>query len=198
MRYPNYLNTLIEALKKLPGVGQKSAERFAFKILDWPKNEIEAFAKNFELAANQIQHCSQCGALQNPSGCFFCDDDTRDPSLLCIVAQAKDIFAIEETHAYKGQYHVLGSLLSPMQELDDDLSFIQKLEERLKKSNFQELIIALDSTLAGDATTLYIKKMLPLDSYNVSRLAFGIPVGSSIDYIDGHTLSRAFQGRRGF
>lgn len=196
MSYPSHLNLLVQHFKKLPGVGQKTAERFAFKVIDWPISQIESFSKALLNIKTHLLHCDTCGALSEKNKCFYCDSPQRSNQQICIVASAKDIFSIEETSAYKGLYHVLGGLLSPM--LAEDALNIEPLLQRLEDSPIEEVILALDSTIEGDATTLFLKEKLESLNVNVSRLAFGIPVGSSLDYIDGSTLSRAFSGRRGF
>ncbi len=196
MRYPSHLSLLIEHLKKLPSVGQKSAERFAFQVLEWPEQHLKAFAEVLTKIPQELQTCAICGALKDGNQCLFCDNSNRDFSLLCVVSQPRDIFFIEETQSYKGLYHVLGGLLSPL--LNEPNEWILSLKERLSRGSFKELILALDSTIEGDATTLFLKNELPLEGLTLSRLAFGMPVGSSLDYIDGNTLSKAFIGRSGF
>lgn len=198
MPYPTHLNLLVQHFKKLPGIGQKTAERFAFRVIDWPEKEVKAFSQALLGIETELHTCGICGALAEQNRCFYCDQPSRLNNQLCIVAYAKDIFAIEETHAYRGLYHVLGSLISPMQSSDDDSFNISELLKRIDEGSFEEIILALDSTIEGDATTLFIKQKLEGYNLNVSRLAFGIPVGSSLDYIDGSTLSRALSGRRGF
>lgn len=196
MRYPAHLSVLIEHFKKLPGVGQKSAERFAFKVLEWPQKHLASFAEALQKIPEKLQTCSTCGALKEINRCLYCDNPSRDSTQLCVIAQPRDIFFIEETKSYFGQYHVLGQLLSPLSNQPED--WINPLKERMALGSFKELILALDSTVEGDATTLFLRNELPLKEIKVSRLAFGIPVGSSLDYIDGNTLSKAFMGRSGF
>ncbi len=198
MQYPPHLSCLIENFKKLPGVGQKSAERFAFKVIEWPPAQIEAFSESLFKIKTHIHYCKTCGALAEKEHCFYCNDPARLKSQLCVVAYAKDIFALEETHSYKGVYHVLGGLLSPMHHRDENTLNIASLKHKIDELPLEEIIIAIDSTIEGDATTLFLKKELDFKKVKISRLAFGIPVGSSLDYIDGSTLSRALSGRRGF
>lgn len=198
MKYPSHLLQLIDFFKKFPGVGQKSAERFAFSALDWPPTQLEAFGNILKSTPFQIQYCNQCGAMSGKDHCFYCDNPQRSVDQICIVASPKDIFSIEESHFYKGHYHVLGALLSPSSGFNSENLNLQSLIKKMEEGQVEEIIIALDSTVEGDATTLFLKKELSKYPAKISRLAFGIPVGSSLDYIDGSTLSRAFAGRQGF
>ena len=191
--YPAPLETLIAHFQKLPGVGRKTAERFVFKILNWKDAELSLFASHLKEVKEKLSHCEACGAIISTS-CPFCTSPLRDRSRLCIVATAKDIFAIEKTRHYQGLYHVLGALLSPIDGIHPkELSF-EKLKTRLALLEVQEVIIALDSTLEGDTTSLFLKE--ELKHLQLTRLAFGMPIGSSIDYVDESTLSQAFTGRQ--
>lgn len=194
MQYPDHLLKLIAVFKKLPGVGTKSAERFAFHVLDWPQEKLIEMSKTIEDTKTILNHCLECGFLIETS-CPLCQDRGRDPTTLCVVASAKDIFLIEQTHEYRGLYHVLGGLFSPLQGMAPAPHSIEKLKERSTRLGTQELILALDSTLEGDATALFLKKELESFALKTSRLALGLPMGSSLDYIDGGTLARAFAGR---
>lgn len=193
MRYPEHLLKLITVLKKLPGIGNKSAERFAFHLIDWPEEKHLEMAQTIQDIKKKLKCCPECGSLSEEPPCLFCDTKKRDPTILCVVGSPKDVFLIEETHEYKGLYHVLGALLSPIHGVVPNLD---KIKERVKSLGVQEVIIALDSTLEGDATALYLKKELSSLAITTSRLALGLPVGSSLDFIDGGTLARAFSGRR--
>lgn len=197
-KYPQHLLKLVEVLKKLPGVGSKSAERFAFQLLAWPKEHLFEMAHVIEAVPEKIRQCAACGCLTEEGSCYFCDANRIKSGLICIIASPRDAFAIEETHEYKGLYHVLDGVLSPMNGFGADHLKLDKLKERIMTLSIQEVVIALDSTLEGDATALYIKKELSSLSLNISRLAFGLPMGSSLDYVDGGTLARAFSGRSRF
>lgn len=197
MQYPDHLLKLIAVFKKLPGVGTKSAERFAFHLLDWPEEKLLEMSRTLEATKDNLKSCPECGFLIEQS-CPLCRDRGRDPATLCVVATAKDIFLIEQTHEYRGLYHVLGGLLSPLQGLAPAPRSIEKLKERALRLGTQELILALDSTLEGDATALFLKKELEPLALKTSRLALGLPMGSSLDYIDGGTLARAFAGRHSY
>ncbi len=189
--YPEHLLELINLFKKFPGIGAKSAERFAFEVIEWPEEKLIAMSEVLRDSKKKLIRCSDCGALIEQE-CSFC---TRDENQLCIVASAKDIFLMEQTRSYQGPYHVLGALLSPIHGMIPSTGVIEKLKTRVQERNINEVIIALDSTLEGDATALYLKKELAPFGIKTSRLAFGIPMGSSLDYIDEGTLSRAFEGR---
>lgn len=198
MKYPSHLLRLIDVLKKLPGVGTKSAERFAFDLISWNPSKIEEMAEAIKLCPSLLKHCHECGCLANADACYFCTSaPSRLPSL-CIVAMPRDVFAIESTHEFKGVYHVLGALLSPIEGTGPEKMNIQKLKKRIISLNIEELIIALDSTLEGDATSLYLKQELEPLNLSLSRLAFGLPMGSSLDYVDGGTLARALSARGKF
>lgn len=197
MNYPDHLLKLIAVFKKLPGVGTKSAERFAFHLLDWPEEKLAEMGKVIETTRKNLNNCSECGCLIE-KGCFFCHNVHRETDILCIVASSKDVFAIEQTHEFRGLYHVLGGLLSPLQGLAPQPGVLEKLKERVKKLGIKELIIALDSTLEGDTTALYLKKELEPIAVKTSRLALGLPMGSSLDFIDGGTLGRALAGRHAY
>jgi len=197
-RYPKHLIQLIEKLKKFPGVGQKSAQRYAFHLIEWPEKELAQFAALLSEIKSKLKTCDRCGCLERDNECPYCDDVGRQPQILCVVSHFKDVFAIEETHEYQGLYHVLGGLLSPLEGIGPEQLAIEQLKTRIQKLGVTELIIAIDSTLEGDATALHVKKELEPFDITISRLAFGLPLGSALDYVDGGTLARAFAGRRGF
>lgn len=195
-KYPLALQQLIASLKLLPGVGSKTAERFAFQLLTWQEEELQHFSDIISTLKSKIQACPACGCLKDKSDCEFCDPDKRDSSLLCIISSPKDAYAIEETHTYKGLYHVLGGLLSPLDGRTAERLNLPHLIDRISRLQIREVIIALDSTLEGDATALYLKEQLK--GIQVSRLALGLPMGSPLEYVDGGTLSRALIGRQNF
>lgn len=197
-KYPLHLNSIIDFFKMLPGVGQRSAERYAFQILDWPQKNLQNFGEALKKIPSEIHFCNKCHAMAQKNCCFYCDDSKRSKEQMCIVATPKDIFSIEDSLTYNGQYHVLGGLLSPMSGFNSENLNIDSLRSRLNELKECEVILAFDSTVEGDATTLFLKREFSSDKIKVSRLAFGIPVGSSLDYIDSSTLSRAFSGRQGF
>lgn len=195
-KYPPALLNLIGYLKKLPGVGSKTAERFAFQLLNWPEVQLHDLAVHIQKIKEKIQHCPECNCLMEGALCHFCDVNKRDAHTLCIISSAKDVYSIEETRSYRGLYHVLGGLLSPLNGCRPEHLRLEQLKNRIESNRIQEIIIALDSTLEGDATALYLKDQLK--GLRISRLAFGLPMGSTLDFVDGGTLTRALIGRHSF
>jgi recombination protein RecR len=198
MHYPSHLLQLIESMKKLPGVGSKSAERFAFEMLKWSPSSLKTLGNLIDTIPQKLLSCGECGALRGDEPCMFCKEERASSSILCILASSKDVFAIEATRTFEGLYHVLGGVISPLEGIGPDQLNFHKLQERIQKHHINEVIIALDSTVEGDATALYLKKYLSSLPVEISRLAFGIPMGSSFDYVDGGTLGRAFVDRSDF
>lgn len=196
-KLPTHLSTLIALLKKLPGVGSRTAERFAFHLLEWSENDIENFSSHIRTIKEKIHHCPECRCLMEVQRCFFCQSPSRDMQQMCIVSSPKDVFAIEGTGAYRGIYHVISGLLSPLERRGTQTLDLEKLMARISQLDVKEVVIALDSTIEGDATGLYLKQQLErLDGVRVSRLAHGIPLNSTIDFIDGGTLVKALTGRQ--
>jgi recombination protein RecR len=198
MRYPDHLLKLIQVLRRLPGVGNKSAERFAFHLLTWSEEHLREFGSVVSATKDKLQQCAQCGCLMGSEGCLFCHSPQRHSDVMCVIASPRDVFAIEETQEYYGLYHVLDGLLSPLDRRGPEHLSIPKLKERLIGHQVKEVVIALDSTLEGDATALFLKQELANYPVHISRLAFGLPMGSSLDYVDGGTLARALSGRSRF
>lgn len=200
MKYPHHLKKLMEVLKKLPGVGSKSAERYAFQLIQWPAAQLQEMAEIIATTKEKLHYCPICGCLGDANTCDFCTESRIANGTICVIATARDVFAIEETGEFKGSYHVLGGLLSPMEGKGPEVLKLHKLKERLLQANIREVVIAIDSTVEGDATALYLKGALSELSIpiEVSRLAFGLPMGSSLDYVDGGTLARAFSGRSAY
>ncbi|MFI5334143.1 MAG: recombination mediator RecR [Chlamydiales bacterium] len=196
-KYPAPLLRLIANLKKLPGVGSRTAERFAFHLLNWQEGQLEELAESVSTAKARIKACPECHCLMEHA-CDYCDLSKREARTLCVIASAKDLFAIEETRTFNGLYHVLGGLLSPLDGREPHHLTLPGLKRRITEHGVQEVILALDSTLEGDTTALYLKEQLHGCVAKVSRLAFGLPMGSSLDFVDGGTLSHAFTGRLGF
>ncbi len=198
MHYPLQLVKLIEYLKKFPGVGQKSAERFAFYLLEWDTTTLQSFANLLSTIKEKILTCHDCGCLINKDTCSFCNNPNRNQHVLCIAASTKDVFAIEDTASFQGVYYVLGTLFSPLDGKDVHTLNIDAIKDKISSQNVQEIIFALDSTVEGDATTLFLKQELKSFDLKISRLAFGLPVGSALEYTDTSTLSRALIGRLPF
>ncbi len=195
--YPKSLLTLIEQLKKLPGVGRKTAERFAFKILEWKKQEQQQLANTLSLLHISIEKCPRCGCFKETGDCSFCHRTSPSP-MLCVIASPKDAYAIEQTNIYRGYYHVLGCLLSPLDGKTPEHLNLEFIKQRIQELHIQEMILALDSTLEGDTTALYLHEYFHKLGLKVTKLALGLPVGSSLDFIDEGTLSQAFSGRHSF
>jgi recombination protein RecR len=196
MRYPEHLLKLIAVLKKLPGVGSKTAERFAFHMLSWPEERLRDAGEIIKSIKENLRCCSDCGALVGKENCPFCDLTRRDKNLLCVVATPKEIFSIEETRTYQGLYHVLDGNFSPLQGKISNSPSLDRLKNRIASLQVREVILALDATLEGDATSLFLKKELGTLPVSLSRLGMGMPMGSSLDLLDGGTLGRALSGRQ--
>lgn len=197
-KFPTELLSLIAHLKKLPGVGTRTAERFAFELIRWPDDQLLPFSQVISGIKAKIPSCELCGCLTDQGACGFCHSSQRNGTQLCILASQRDVFAIEETQSYRGLYHVIGELLSPLDGRHPEHLDIPKIKERIALNQVREIILAFDSTLEGDTTALYLKDQLQDPAISISRLAFGLPMGSSLEYIDGSTLARAFSGRQTF
>jgi recombination protein RecR len=197
-KYPAELNSLIAYLKKLPGVGTKTAERFAFHLLEWPDSELKEMSCQLSTLKERLQHCPECQCIMDRETCLFCSNPERNRSQLCIISTPKDAFALEETGVFRGLYHVIGGLLSPIEGKTPEHLNLERLKKRVVDRGIQEIIIALDSTLEGDTTALFLKEQFQTWGLSVSRLAFGLPLGSSLDFVDGGTLARALTARQLF
>jgi len=193
---PHELKELIHSLRLLPGVGARTAERFAFHLLECPNDKVESLGHLLSTIKTKIKFCDRCGLMLSHGACFACDKPRRDPQILCVVATAKEALKIEESGAFSGLYHVLGGLISPLDGKAPDALALTALEARLEEGSIEEVILALDSTIEGDATSLYIKDKLSKRGLCVTRLALGLPIGSSLDYVDEGTLLRSMQGRQ--
>lgn len=194
-RYPLHLNQLIEILRKLPSIGTKSAERLAFNLLSWDERELELFSEIISDIPKKLKSCEICGCLRGVDPCSFCKEERVLAQALCLIVSPKDAFAIESTRQFNGLYHVLGHLISPLAGVGPEKIPLNAIRKRVEQHQIKEIIIALDSTLEGDTTALYLKQELASLPVKISRLAFGMPIGYSIDYVDGNTLMRAFAGR---
>lgn len=189
------LTRLIEQFASLPGIGRKTASRLAFYILTLTREEAKEFSDAVMEAHEKIKHCSVCKNYTDKEVCGICEDQTRDKSIVCVVEDAKDVAAFERTREYKGLYHVLGGLISPMDGIGPDQIFIKELLERISKNDIKEVIMATNPTVEGEATAMYIGKLLKPFGVKVSRLAYGIPVGSDLEYADEVTLFKALENR---
>ncbi len=193
---PNSITTLIAALAKLPGIGPRSAERVALHIVQAESGMVKHLADAIITARERIQFCTTCGALTEKSPCSICDDARRDGSLICVVERAVDILSIEKSGTYHGKFHVLGGKISPLDGIEPEDLQIAELEKRLMVEPIKEIVIALGTDVEGDATSNYLAKRLARSGLKVSRIAYGLPAGSGLEYADELTLSRAMEGRR--
>ncbi|MDQ6929263.1 MAG: recombination mediator RecR [Candidatus Eremiobacteraeota bacterium] len=187
---------LINEFSKLPTVGPKTAARLVFYLLNRPRNEAQALAEAILAVKDRVRMCSVCYSITEADPCPFCTDERRDRTLLCVVAEAKDIFALERTSAYKGRYHVLGGLISPMDGIGPAQLHVKELVERVGLEGPLEVIIATNPNAEGEATALYLSRLLTPAGVTVTRLAYGLPIGGDLDYADEITLAKALEGRR--
>ncbi len=196
MNYPESLNELIESLKKLPTIGEKSAERLAFAIMNMEEEDANMFSESIKNVKTKIKKCKNCGNITEEELCSICSNDDRDKTLICVVEDSKNIITLEKMGTYTGRYHVLGGLISPIDGIGPDDIEIKSLIDRVKNDDIKEVIIAISPTLEGETTALYISKLLENDSnVVVSRIAYGIPMGADMEYLDPMTLSMALSNR---
>jgi len=193
---PDSITTLIAALAKLPGIGPRSAERIALHLVQSDSAAVKQLAGAILLAREKIQFCTTCGALTEKSPCSICDDSRRDASLVCVVERAVDILSIEKSNAFRGKFHVLGGRISPLDGVEPEDLRIAELEKRLAHEPIREIVIALSTDVEGDATSAYLAKRLARANLKISRIAYGLPAGSGLEFADELTLSRALEGRR--
>jgi recombination protein RecR len=190
------ITRLIDELKRLPGIGQKTAQRLAFHLLRTDRERALALADAIREAKDRIRECSICNNITDSDPCIFCASATRDKKLICAVEDATNIQAIERTRQFNGVYHVLGGALSPLQGIGPDQLKIKSLIERLKGGSVEEIIVATNPTAEGEATSVYLSKLIKPLGVRVTRIAMGIPVGSDLEYADEVTMLKAMEGRR--
>jgi recombination protein RecR len=189
------LARLIEEFQKFPGVGPKSAQRMAFFVLNMSTEDVSRLAGTLVDAKEKVKHCSRCFHLSANDPCELCSNERRDPSMICVVSDSRDVIALEKTREYRGYYHVLNGLISPLEGRGPDQLRIRELINRAH-GEAKEVILAINPTIEGDATVLYISGLLKPLSIKVTRIAFGLPMGSDLEYADEITLTRAMEGRR--
>ena len=194
--YAKPLNKLINELSKLPGIGGKTAQRLAFHILGMEDNEALELAEAIRVAKTSMSYCSVCGNLTDTDPCAICSDDTRDRSVICVVESPKDVVAMEKIREFRGYYHVLHGAISPMDGVGPDDINLKSLIVRLQDEAVKELIIATNPNIEGEATAMYIARLIKPSGIKVSRIAHGIPVGGDLEYTDEVTLLKAIEGRR--
>jgi len=192
------VQALINEFSKLPTVGPKTAARLVFYLLNRPRHEAQSLAEAILAVKDKVRFCSVCYSLTEEDPCSICTDERRDSHTVCVVAEAKDIYAIERTGAFKGRYHVLGGLISPMDGIGPAQLRVKELIERIGSESPQEIILATNPNAEGEATALYLSRLIHPLSVAVSRLAYGLPIGSDLDYADEITLAKALEGRRNF
>lgn len=196
MIYPEELEELIEYFKKFPGVGEKSAERMALSILDFSDDDIFMFSKILVDCKKNLHECSSCGYITSDDLCFICDNEYRNHNLICVVEDFKSVIAFEKMGKFQGVYHVLGGLISPIDGIGPDDINISKLIDRFNDLDVPEIVVALKPSIEGETTTQYLNKILEKNHVKISRLSYGLPVGTELDYLDSLTLERAFEDRK--
>ncbi|GIN58076.1 recombination protein RecR [Lederbergia ruris] len=196
MHYPEPISKLIDSFMKLPGIGPKTAARLAFFVLDMKEDTVLDFAKALVNAKRDLGFCSVCGHITDQDPCYICKDSKRDRSVICVVQESKDVIAMEKMKEYHGLYHVLHGSISPMEGIGPEDINIPDLLKRLQDETVQEVILATNPNIEGEATAMYISRLLKPSGIMVTRIAHGLPVGGDLEYADEVTLSKALEGRR--
>ena len=194
--YAPPVESLIEELRKLPGVGSKTAQRLAYHLIRIPRIEAEKLAYAILNLKEVIRYCSVCNNITDHDPCRYCADPSRDPSIICVLEEPHGVLAIEKTREYRGAYHILLGVLSPLQGIGPDQLQIKGLIERIKNGGVKEVILATNPSVEGEATALYLSRLIRPFNVRVTRIATGVPVGGDLDYADQITISRALEGRR--
>ena len=194
--YPNSIKNIIECFKDLPGIGEKTAERLAFSLINFDKEKLTSFSDAICDVRDKLTYCNICGNITENEICDICADKERKSSIIFVVEKAKDISLFEKINIFNGKYHVLGGLISPLEGIGPEDINIDKLLSRIDKEEIEELILALKPSIEGETTMQYIKKVLENKNIKVTRIATGIPIGTDIEYIDSMTLEFAFEGRK--
>lgn len=189
---------LQEQFAKLPGIGPKSAIRLAYKVIEMPEEDVKEFAEDMYRARLSVRYCPICGNLTDREICPICADERRDRSVICVVKDFRDVAAFERLQEYKGVYHVLGGTISPLDGIGPDDISIKPLLERLKDSRVKEVIIATNPDVQGEATAVYLSRLINIPGLRITRIAHGVPVGGELEYTDEITLLKALEGRRDF
>ncbi|OEF99645.1 recombination protein RecR [Vulcanibacillus modesticaldus] len=194
--YPEPIAKLIEGFSKLPGIGPKTAQRLSFHVLNMEEKDVLFIAKALVEAKKDLHYCSQCQNITDVDPCYICNDKTRDPSIICVVQEPKDVIAMEKTREYNGLYHVLNGVISPMEGIGPEQLKIKELLVRLKDEQVKEMILATNPNIEGEATAMYLSKLVKPFGIKVTRIAHGLPVGGDLEYADEVTLTKALEGRR--
>jgi len=196
MLYPETINNLIECYKKLPGIGEKTAERMALHCLDMDEEILELFAESLTSIKQKIKRCSKCNNLTEEDVCSICNSSNRNKKILCVVEDTKNVFQFERIGSYHGLYHVLDGLISPLDNINPEDLNIQSLVDRIDSEDIEEIIIAVKPSIEGETTSLYISKILQDKKVKVSKIAYGVPIGADMDYVDALTLELALEERK--
>ncbi|MEF9992658.1 MAG: recombination mediator RecR [Terrisporobacter sp.] len=194
--YSGPISTLIEEFSKLPGVGRKTAQRLAFHVINMNMNDVEALSKAIVEAKKEIKYCSICYNITDKDPCSMCSNKNRDSRVICVVEDPRDVAAMERTKEFNGQYHVLNGVISPMDGIGPDMIRVKELIQRLGNQEVSEIIMATNPTIEGEATAMYIARLLKPMGIKVTRIAHGLPVGGDLEYADEVTISKALEGRR--
>ena len=194
--YPESIKNLIESFKYLPGIGEKTAERLAFSVIELEEEQIKLFSSSLLDVKKRIHKCNICNSLTEDEICYVCSDNTRDSSVLCVVDDYKGVFLFERLGKFNGKYHVLDGLISPLDGINPEDIGLDKLLNRVKNEKFKEIIFAFKPSIEGETTALYIKRVLDGLNIKITRLASGVPIGADIEYVDSLTLERALSDRK--
>ena len=194
--YPESIKSLIESFKYLPGIGEKTAERLAFSVLELEDEQIDLFSSSLLEVSEKVHKCVQCNTLTDQDLCFICSDQTRDGKVLCVVEDSKSVFLFEKLGMFNGKYHVLEGLISPLDGINPEDIGLSKLIDRIHEEKFEEIIFAFKPSIEGETTSLYIKKILEDLNIKITRLASGVPIGADMEYVDSLTLERALNDRK--
>lgn len=196
MYYPEPISKLIDSFTKLPGIGPKTAVRLAFFVIDMDDDDVVDFAKALVSAKRELSHCKICGHITDQETCIVCQDSSRDESVLCVVEDSKDVIAMEKMREFNGKYHVLHGSISPMDGVGPEDINIASLIQRLKESDVEEIILATNPNIEGEATAMYISRLVKPSGIKTTRIAHGLPVGGDLEYADEVTLAKSLEGRR--
>lgn len=194
--YPSSLQRLIDSFKYLPGIGEKTAERLAFAVMDMDEEIVESFSNSLTNVKDTIHRCPICNSLTDKEKCLICEDKHRDDGILCVVEDPKSVFLFEKLGLFKGKYHVLKGLISPLDGINPEDIELEKLIDRVKKDSYREIILAFKPSIEGETTSLYIKRILGDMNLSITKIASGIPIGADMEYIDAMTLERALMDRK--
>lgn len=194
--YPDSIKNLIESFKYLPGIGEKTAERLAFSVLELEEEQVELFVESLSDVNEKVHKCVVCNTLTENEKCYICSDESRDNKVLCVVEDTKNVFLFEKLGMFQGKYHVLEGLISPLDGVNPEDIGLDKLIDRITNEKFEEIIFAFKPSIEGETTSLYIKRILDGLNIKTTRLASGVPIGADMEYVDSLTLERALNDRK--